>query len=60
MFRSPHQEVVTKDFVDKTHGKISDDRRIKVHEVAGAVGISTEWHLKGYSATIRVFFPRLP
>jgi len=36
------KEVVTPEIVDKIHGMILDDRRIKVREVAEAVGISTE------------------
>ncbi|XP_025161796.1 histone-lysine N-methyltransferase SETMAR-like [Harpegnathos saltator] len=36
------KEVVTPEIVDKIHGMILDDRRMKVREVAEAVGISTE------------------
>ena len=36
------KEVITPDIVDKIHGMILDDRRMKVCEVAEAVGISTE------------------
>jgi len=36
------KEVVTPEIVDKIHGMILNDRRMKVREVAEAVGISTE------------------
>lgn len=36
------KEVVMPEIVDKIHGMILDDRRMKVREVAEAVGISTE------------------
>ena len=36
------KEVITPEIVDKIHGMILDDRRMKVREVAEAVGISTE------------------
>lgn len=36
------KEVVTPEIVDKIHGMILDDRRMKVREVAETVGISTE------------------
>jgi len=35
-------EVTTLDIVEKIHGMIMEDRRMKVREIAEAVGISTE------------------
>ncbi|XP_033218081.1 uncharacterized protein LOC117173550 [Belonocnema kinseyi] len=36
------KEVITPEIVDKIHGMMLDDRRVKVREVAEAVGISTD------------------
>ncbi|XP_037942754.1 uncharacterized protein LOC119676163, partial [Teleopsis dalmanni] len=37
------KEAITSEIVDKIHEMILDDRRMKVRELAHAVGISTEW-----------------
>ena len=36
-------EATTPETVDKIHDMVMDDRRVKVHEIASAVGISSEW-----------------
>jgi hypothetical protein len=33
----------TTEIIDKIHDMVMDDRRVKVHEIASAVGISSEW-----------------
>ena len=35
-------EATTPEIVDKIHDMVMDDRRVKVHEIASAVGISSE------------------
>jgi len=36
-------EATTPENVDKIHDMVMDDRRVKVREIASAVGISSEW-----------------
>uniref|UniRef100_T1HJH6 Uncharacterized protein n=1 Tax=Rhodnius prolixus TaxID=13249 RepID=T1HJH6_RHOPR len=36
-------EVTTPEIIDKIHDMVMDDRRVKVREIASAVGISNEW-----------------
>uniref|UniRef100_T1IG87 Uncharacterized protein n=1 Tax=Rhodnius prolixus TaxID=13249 RepID=T1IG87_RHOPR len=35
-------EVTTPEIIDKIHDMVMDDRRVKVREIASAVGISNE------------------
>uniref|UniRef100_T1HEC8 Uncharacterized protein n=1 Tax=Rhodnius prolixus TaxID=13249 RepID=T1HEC8_RHOPR len=35
-------EVTTTEIIDKIHDMVMDDRRVKVREIASAVGISNE------------------
>lgn len=35
--------VTTPAIIDQSHDMVMDDRRVKVHEIASAVGISNEW-----------------
>ena len=36
-------EATTPEIVDKIHDMVMDDRRLKVREIASALGISSEW-----------------
>uniref|UniRef100_T1HWG8 Uncharacterized protein n=1 Tax=Rhodnius prolixus TaxID=13249 RepID=T1HWG8_RHOPR len=46
-------EVTTPEIIDKIHDMVMDDRRVKVREIASAVGISNERVKNGFFCIVK-------